>query len=125
MMIAKTQSFPRQLQTLNVSYHNRQDAIDAPAVPMLAGPAIEVLTMAALLESDAIGPDADGRKQPLILGYSDAGAITGDWRSLYSSGIGGLQGSGKTWGASFRLAQSALAGARLVICDPTRPIARA
>src|SRR5439155_15228343 len=32
--------------------------------------------------------------------------------------LGGLQGSGKTWGAAFLLAQSALNGAQLVICDP-------
>lgn len=118
LMVATKQTFPRQLQTLNVSYHDSHKTLPSPELPMLAGPAIAVPTMAALLDSGAIGPDADGRKQPLILGYGPEGAITGDWRSLYSSGIGGLQGSGKTWGASFLLAQSALAGARLVVCDP-------
>lgn len=90
----------------------------AAPVEQAALPPADVPSFAALLDQGAIGADADGRRQPLILGYGHEGAITGDWRSLYSCGLGGLQGSGKTWGAAFLLAQSALNGARLVICDP-------
>lgn len=120
---AERQQLPPNLQTL--TYHNapRNDrpAITAPAV--LTGASEErededAPTFRALLDSGRIGQDADGRRQPLILGYQGSQAITGDWRSLYSSGLGGLQGSGKTWTAAYLLAQSAAAGARLVVCDP-------
>ena len=85
----------------------------------LAAPALaSVPSFAQLLEGGRIGPDADGRQQLLVLGYGEDGAVEGDWRSLYSSAAGGLQGSGKTWGTAFLLAQSAAAGAQLVICDP-------
>lgn len=85
-----------------------------PAPAAAAG----VPSFAQLLEDGRIGPDADGRTQTLILGYGEGGAIEGTWRDLYSSAAGGLQGSGKTWGTAFLLAQSAAAGAQLVICDP-------
>ena len=85
----------------------------------LAPPALaSVPSFAQLLEGGRVGPDANGRAQPLILGYGESGAIEGTWRDLYSSAAGGLQGSGKTWGTAFLLAQSAAAGAQLVICDP-------
>ena len=85
----------------------------------LAAPApASVPSFANLLDGGRIGPDADGRQQLLVLGYGEDGAVEGDWRSLYSSAAGGLQGSGKTWGTAFLLAQSAAAGAQLVICDP-------
>lgn len=86
---------------------------------LLPAPAAAVVpSFAQLLEGGRIGPDADGRQQLLVLGYGEDGAVEGDWRSLYSSAAGGLQGSGKTWGTAFLLAQSAAAGAQLVICDP-------
>ena len=89
------------------------ELLDAPA---LASPAVP--SFSSLIDSGRVGPDADGRNQPLILGFSDEGMIEGSWRDLYSSAAGGLQGSGKTWGTAFLLAQSAAAGARLVVCDP-------
>ena len=85
----------------------------------LAAPAAAVVpSFAQLLDGGRVGPDTDGRQQLLVLGYGEDGAVEGDWRSLYSSAAGGLQGSGKTWGTAFLLAQSAAAGAQLVICDP-------
>jgi hypothetical protein len=117
---AQTQRFPAQLHSLSFHDSSKQippAVVEAPAA-LNGSPALPVPTFAALLDQGAIGEDSEGRKQPLILGYADDGPITGDWRSLYSSGIGGLQGSGKTWGAAFLLAQSALNGARLVVCDP-------
>lgn len=82
----------------------------------IAAPLV-VPSFAQLLAEGKIGPDATGRLQPLILGYGAEGALTGDWRRLYSAGLGGLQGSGKTWGATFLLAQSALSRGKLIICD--------
>lgn len=82
---------------------NDQDEAEAEDAP----------SFSTLLRSEDIGPG-----KPLILGYHQGDPITGDWRSLYSSGLGGLQGSGKTWTAAYLLAQSTLAGARLIICDP-------
>lgn len=74
-----------------------------------------VPTFAQLLDSGKIGPG-----QPLILGFraDDGQAITGSWLDLYSVGIGGLTGSGKSWLAAFLVAQSAAAGARLIVIDP-------
>ena len=73
-----------------------------------------------LLAAGLIGADSDGRKQPLIFGYDEATGepLTGDWKQLYSTGLGGLQGSGKTWTSAFLLAQSALNGASIIIADP-------
>ena len=89
------------------------DILDAPA---LAAPAVP--SFSSLIDSGRIGPDADGRNQPLILGFIDEGMIEVSWRDLYSRAAGGLQGTGQTWGTAFLLAQSAAAGARLVVCDP-------
>ncbi|HEU4329416.1 MAG TPA: hypothetical protein VFS21_40135 [Roseiflexaceae bacterium] len=90
------------------------------APPALDHVARELPTFRQLLEAGEIGPRPDGRKQPILLGLDAAtGApITGTWRELYSAGLGGLQGSGKTWTAATLLAQSALNGARLIIADP-------
>ncbi len=110
---ATTQRFPAGLHTLSFHDSSKQLVEKEEERALLPGPAIEAPTMAALLTSGAIG-----QGKPLILGYSEEGAMTGNWKSLYSSGIGGLQGSGKTWCAAFLLAQSALSGAKLVVCDP-------
>jgi len=108
--------------SIHVSYSNKQEGReleegeDGSAAVLLPAP---VPPFSDLLDGGHIGPDQAGRRQPLIFGYGDAGeALTGDWRQLYSTGLGGLQGSGKTWTAAYLLAQSALNGARLVICDP-------
>ena len=79
---------------------------------------VTVPTFQELLQTKQIGPSTTGQRQPIILAYGDEGAITGDWRMIYSTGLGGLQGSGKTWTAAHLITQSALNGAKLVICDP-------
>ena len=79
---------------------------------------VTVPTFQELLQTNQIGPSTTGQRQPIILAYGDEGAITGDWRMIYSTGLGGLQGSGKTWTAAYLITQSALNGAKLVICDP-------
>lgn len=121
---AQTQQLPVGLHTLTL--HAGRQALPAPPAALLPGNTtpsnieqpVTAPLFATLLEQGQIGPDNVGRRQPIILGYGMEGAITGDWRSLYSTGLGGLQGSGKTWAATFLLAQSALNGARLVIGDP-------
>src|SRR6185503_18297307 len=115
---------PASLHTLTL--HTGRQPLPVPPAALSPGsttlPSIEQPLTAplfsTLLDQGQIGQDSDGRRQPLILGYSLDGPIAGDWRSLYSTGLGGLQGSGKTWAATFLLAQSALNGARLVIGDP-------
>ena len=113
---AQAQRFPGGLQSL--SYHDSsRPQIAAPqeerhAPPEIAPPTVP--TFGELLDQGKIGP---GR--PLLLGFrADNGqAIEGGWESLYSCGIGALQGAGKSWLAAFLLAQSAAQGGRLIICD--------
>jgi hypothetical protein len=69
--------------------------------------------------SDMLLSGRVGSGNPLVLGFDQAGvAIESDWRGLYSTGVGGLQGSGKTTTAAFLLSQSVLSGARLLVVDP-------
>lgn len=93
-----------------------------PAPPaQLAAPAAEsvstlaIPTFAQLLDSGQIGTN-----KPLILAYAaDSGQpITGDWNQLYSCGVGGMTGSGKSWVIAFLAGQSAAAGARIILIDP-------
>nr|MDP9416224.1 hypothetical protein [Pseudomonadota bacterium] len=93
----------------------------APALLTAQAPDVREIVVPSfreLLDAGQVGLDNEGRRQPLILGYGEHGPITGGWKSLYSSGLGGLQGSGKTWTAAYLLAQSAINGAQFVICDP-------
>lgn len=112
-------------QTLTYSPHfsSRNDtrALEGTHAPLLEAPAAAAVpTFGELVSARLIGPAADGRLQPLILGYDTTSGepVTGDYKSLYSCSCVGLQGSGKTWGAAFLLAQSALNGSKLIICDP-------
>jgi hypothetical protein len=70
--------------------------------------------------ADLVREGVIGAFAPLALGFNpQTGApVYGTLGDLYSTGVGGLPGSGKTWGVSFLLAQSAAHGARLIICDP-------
>ena len=101
-------------------YSARNELAAGMDAPMLAPALASVPTFAQLLDQGAIGPAADGRAQPLLLGYNaeNGTPIEGSWKSLYSAGIGALQGAGKSWLEAFLLSQSALQGARLIICDP-------
>lgn len=87
-------------------------ALPAPNEPAAVAPAP---TFAQLLDGGRVGPG-----QPLMLGYDlVAGApIWGSWRDLYSAGVGGAQGGGKSWTAASLIAQSMLNGARVILCDP-------
>ncbi len=61
----------------------------------------------------------DSTGAALVLGYDQqAQPVHGTLDSLYSFGIGGMSGSGKTSCAVWLLAQSVLQGARLIVIDP-------
>lgn len=104
----------------SVAWHDSsRPALPPPAASevidvSLAAAPTTIPTFAQLLDQGRVGPG-----QPLILGFDAATseAITGDWNSLYSCGIGALQGAGKTWLAAFLLAQSAAQGGRMIVCD--------
>jgi hypothetical protein len=65
---------------------------------------------------------AVGRLGPgnsMLLGFDGTGAaVEGSWLDLYSCGVGGLAGSGKSNTAAFLIAQAALFGTKIVILDP-------
>lgn len=54
----------------------------------------------------------------MLLGYIGGQLRYGSWLDLYSCGIGGVSGSGKTTTVRFLLFQAILAGARLLMIDP-------
>jgi len=54
----------------------------------------------------------------MLLGYVEGQLRYGSWLDLYSCGIGGVSGSGKTTTVRFLLLQAVLAGAQLVMIDP-------
>lgn len=90
-----------------------RDALPAPAEParLLDSP-----TFAALLDADGVG-----KGHPLILGYdldNDGAELPGSWADLYSTVTAGLPGTGKTTSQRFFACQTALHGARFVVCDP-------
>ncbi len=120
---AQQTPLPSSVRTVHVHTSQLPLSRQPVAPPLLTAQAPDVCEIVVpsfreLLEGGLVGVDNEGRQHPLILGYGEHGPITGGWKSLYSSGLGGLQGSGKTWTAAFLLAQSAINGAQLVICDP-------
>jgi hypothetical protein len=69
--------------------------------------------------ADLITANRVGKGNPLILGFDQAAApVVGSWLDLYSVGIGGATGSGKSWTAAYLLAQSMMHGARALVIDP-------
>lgn len=112
---AQQQRFPSGLHSL--SFHDSSKQLPAPIVepPLLAAPDLAIPTFAQLLDAGKIGT---GR--PMLLGFrADSGQpIEGSWLDLYSVGVGGMTGSGKTWLSAFLVAQSVAAGARLIVVDP-------
>lgn len=88
----------------------RPTVVDAP----LAQQAAIVPSFAQLLADGSIG---NGR---FLLGcdLETGRAITGGWKELYSTALGGLTGTGKTTTARFLLAQAALNNCQFVVIDP-------
>jgi hypothetical protein len=114
VQLAEAERLTPLLTSQNLHMHNTALPAPAPELPGAQHSAIEIPTFAQLLDRGMFG-----RGKPLLLGYqADTGIpVTGDWRDLYSCGIGAQQGAGKTWLLAFLLAQSAAAGGRLIICD--------
>ncbi len=124
---AQVQRFPDGLQTL--AFH---DSSRDTSTPLLAPPAwgdeagdtdaeeraegAGQPAFAALLDAGRVG-----RGQPLLLGYDlDSGGVElpGAWLDLYATATAGLPGTGKTTSQRFFACQTALHGARFVVCDP-------
>jgi hypothetical protein len=100
--------------TYSPHYSSRYQGGEAGALPSTGTEAIPAApTFAELLQAGRIG-----QGQPLLLGFAGSEGLWGGWGDLYSSAIGGLSGSGKSWAACSLLAQSALNGARLLLIDP-------
>lgn len=116
LALASVQPVP---QTLTYSprsdYRNDVDVdvagADSAAIP--APTAFPVPRFAELLASGVIGPG-----QPLYLGLGPEGPLTGSWKSIYSAGVGGLQGSGKTWSVVMLILQALVHDARVMVIDP-------
>ena len=94
----------------------QRPALDAPPALAFQKPP----TLGQLLQWGDIGP---GR--PLLLGYtrSEAGLlepVTGGLDDVYSVGIGGMPGSGKSNTAAFMAGQAVAVGSRLLVIDPHR-----
>ena len=99
------------------SWSTRSDTRSTSTLPELvaenAAPTLVPPTFAELLNNGTIAAG-----QPLVLGWGEQGAVTGSWRALLSTGLGGLQGSGKTTTAAALLSQAALSGGKLLVVDP-------
>lgn len=108
-------SHPSALGTVNYSPHITHHA-SKPAAQ------IEPLATTGNTSSTALPSFQDVLKMSnndLILGFDAEGdALRGGLNDLYSFGVGGLSGSGKTSTAVFLLAQACALGARLVVVDP-------
>jgi hypothetical protein len=112
---AQRQTLPRGLTSLHLNNSSRPQ-LTAPVgedtrLLELAPPTVP--TFAQLLDQGKVGP---GNK--LLLGFRDGQPIEGSWSDLYSTGVGGMTGSGKSWLAAFLVGQSAAAGARIILIDP-------
>ena len=95
-----------------ISQPEQKPALVAPAPPVI------VPTFGDLLAQGHIG-----KNRALVLGYTSEGVpVRGDLDSLFSFGIAGLQGSGKTTTERFLLGQVALQGGVFCIVDPHRDV---
>jgi hypothetical protein len=75
-----------------------------------------ILTFAELLEEGIVQEAL--KLGFILLGYVGKLLRYGDWMDLYSAGVGGVTGSGKTTTVRFLLFQAILAGAKLLMVDP-------
>lgn len=99
---------------------DKPQALPAPPGVTVARPP----TLGELLWRGEVGPG-----KPLLLGYTpgEGGAlepVTGALDDVYSVGIGGMPGGGKTNTAAALAAQSVALGSRLIVMDPHRDAGR-
>jgi hypothetical protein len=106
---------PHIILTHNPQYAPRITRSNAAPVPPLVEntPTAAAPTFADLLASGQIGQGC-----PIVVGQSPTGLLTATWSELYSTAIGGLSGSGKSWTAASLVAQSLLNGASVALVDP-------
>lgn len=98
----------------HAAYHNRVDGAGIPLAPALQPPG-DLPSFRALLDAGRVG---QGRPMLLGLDRTTGEPVEGSWLDLYSCAVGGLSGTGKSWTATFLLAQAALQGSRLLLLDP-------
>lgn len=106
-----SQTAPR---AADVAHEAQASALTALGAPVAAEP-VRASSFAELLEQNEVG-----KGNPLLLGVDLASGeqVHGSWLDLYSTAVAGLPGQGKTTSQRFLAAQSALHGARFVVCDP-------
>ncbi|HMQ35738.1 MAG TPA: hypothetical protein PKD53_33845, partial [Chloroflexaceae bacterium] len=112
---AQQQPVPHSLTwSPHYRHDHRADALGTALAPALQPP-VELPSFRTLLDGGRVG-----RGNPMLLGFdAENGApVEGSWLDLYSCGLGGLSGSGKSWTACFLAAQAALFGTRIVLLDP-------
>lgn len=106
-------------QSLTYSPHMAYKGLEGAAPALLPAAlddqadAVDTPSMLDLLDAGQIG-----RGKKLILGYEGGRALMGSWLDLYATATAGLPGTGKTTSQRFFAAQTALHGARFVVCDP-------
>lgn len=83
--------------------------------PVAPAPA-PVKTFSELLQDGTVNYALSQNK--IVLGYTQNELRFGSWFDLYSCGIGGVSGSGKTTTVRFLLFQAVLAGSQLIMIDP-------
>ena len=59
-----------------------------------------------------------GTPDTLLLGFEAGAARYGAWTDMYSTAVAGKPGTGKSTSQRFYACQTALSGARFVVCDP-------
>jgi len=112
LALASQQPVPQSLTwSPRSEYRNDVDVAggELPALPV----ATHLPSFAELLSSGVIGAG-----KPLYLGTGAEGPLTGTWKSIYSAGVGGLQGSGKTFTGVALILQALLDGTAVRVIDP-------
>lgn len=109
------QSVIQERYTYNIRQANESQSA-LPGLDEVESLPAPVQTFRELLESGIVQQAI--REGRMILGYTGGVLRYGSWLDLYSCGIGGVSGSGKTTTVRFLLFQAILAGARLIMIDP-------
>lgn len=109
------QSVIQERYTYNIRQANESQSA-LPGLDEVESLPAPVQTFRELLESGIVQQAI--REGRMILGYTGGVLRYGSWLDLYSCGIGGVSGSGKTTTVRFLLFQAVLANGRLIMIDP-------